>query len=283
LIGYALTVGAIFFGTLVPAYLALYLIPQLKVNTWYLAALGVGLSFWFYYDTMGDAAAVGVDSAIYPFSAFGGFPHFGLIAVFCAGVAALAIFDHFAVPKDILSADSSSAGAVAGPALSKSLILIPVGVAAVMGIHGLGEGWDLGSAAFSATGGIVGAFGGWNPVISYPLHKFFEASIIAVVYTSYVGKSNVAQKAAWQRPVLGVLFGMTSVIGASLGYIFTTLDTTYFFAFGVTAAFYAVMRLVEAMNQRFVVGETAPTFLGAKKFLAFAVGFFLLYVAALFH
>jgi hypothetical protein len=283
LIGYALTVGAFFFGTLIPAYLALYLIPLLKIKTWYIAAMGAGLAFWFFYDTMGDAAAVGVNSAIYPFSAFGGAAHFGLIAAFCGGIAALALFDHFAVPKDIASAGSDSAGAASGSAFSKSLILIPVGVAAVMGIHGLGEGWDFGSAAFSATGGIIGAFGGWNPVISYPLHKFFEASVIAAVYTAYVGRSNVAQKAAWHRPVLGVLFGMTSVIGASLGYIFTTFDTTYFYAFGVTAAFYAVMRLVEAMNQKFVIGQTAPTFLGGKKFLAFAIGFFLLYFAALFH
>jgi hypothetical protein len=279
MIGYALTVGAIFFGTLIPAYLALYLIPLLKIKTWYIAALGAGLAFWFFFDTMGDAAAVGVDSAIYPFSVFGGLPHFGLITAFSAGIVALALFDHYAVPKENLLAGSSGGS----QALSRSLILIPVGVAAVMGIHGLGEGWDFASAASSATGGIVGAFGGWNPVISYPLHKFFEATIIAAVYTIYVGKSNVAQKVAWQRPVLGVLFGMTSVIGSSVGYVFTTFDTTYFYAFGVTAAFYAVMRLVEGMNQKFAVGETAPTFLGAKKFLAFSIGFFLLYIAAEFH
>jgi hypothetical protein len=285
LISYALSVVGILVVTLIPAYLALYLVSNLKpIKTRYIAAAGIGLTFWWFFDTMGDAAALDSNQAIYPFSAFGGLSHFSLIVTFAAGIAALAIFDHFAVPNpDATSAEiQSGASARSMSKYAKSLILIPIGVAAVMGIHGLGEGWDFASAAAAVpTSSIVDAFGGVNAIISYPLHKFFEGAIIAAVYTAYVARSN-SPKATWHIPVLGLLLGFTSVIGASIGYT-VSFDTTYFYAFGVTAAFYAMLRLVEAVNLRFKVGENAPTFLGWKIFLAIGIGFFLLYTAALFH
>jgi hypothetical protein len=280
LIGYATTVVTILFGTLIPAYLALYLVPRLKpVQTALIASAGVGLTFWFFFDTMGDAAQLDVNSAIYPFSAFGGITHFAVIAAFSAGIAALAIIDHYAVPNSKFEDGQLPAS---GPK-SKTLIFVPIAVAAVMGIHGMGEGWDFASAASATTTtNLIQAFGGWNAVISYPLHKFFEASIIAAVYTCYVGRSELAKKASWHLPVLGLFFGLTSVIGSSIGY-YVALDTTYFYAFGVTAAFYAAIRLAEAMGNKFSVGVNAPVYLGGRKFLALAIGFFLLYIAALFH
>ncbi len=280
MIGYATTIVTILLGTLIPAYLALYLIPRLRpLHTAVIAALGVGLTFWFFFDTMGDAAQLDVNSAIYPFSAFGGITHFAVIVVFSAGIAALAIIDHYAVPD---SKFEDGQFPTTGPK-SKTLILVPVAVAAVMGIHGMGEGWDFGSVAQAVTTtNLVQAFGGWNAVISYPLHKFFEASIIAAVYTCYVGRTELAQKASWQIPVLGLFFGLTSVIGSIIGY-YVSFDTTYFYAFGVTAAFYAAIRLAEAMGNKFSIGVNAPVYLGGRKFLALAIGFFLLYTAALFH
>jgi hypothetical protein len=280
MIDYGTTVLVILVGTLLPTYLALYLIPRLKpIQTALIAAVGVGLSFWFFFDTMGDAAALDVNSAIYPFAAFGGIDHFALIIAFLAGIAALAIIDSFAVPN---SKFEDGQIPVSGNR-SKSLILIPIAVAGVMGIHGLGEGWDFASAAHaSTTADLIQAFGGWNAVISYPLHKFFEASIIAAVYTCYVGRTDLAQRAKWHLPVLGLLFGLTSIIGSSLGY-YISLDSTYFYAFGVTAAFYSVIRLAEALGNKFAIGVNAPVYLGRSKFVALAVGFFLLYTAALFH
>ena len=141
-----------------------------------------------------------------------------------------------------------------------------------MGIHGLGEGWDFGSAASLAGTSLINAFGGLGAVASYPIHKFLEASIIAATYSAYVGRSGIASaRAKWHLPVLGLLFGLTSVIGALLGY-YISLDTTYFFAFGVTAAFYATLRLVEAMNPRFKIGDGAPSYLGWKVFLVHSRG-----------
>jgi len=287
LISYAISILGILAATLIPAYVALYLVTNLRtIPTRYIAALGMGLTFWWFFDTMGDAAALDSNQAIYPFSSFGGAAHFAIIFTFAAGIAALAIIDHFAVPNQAVAERVSLAARPnGGSQLSKfgfSIVLIPIGVAAVMGIHGLGEGWDFASVASAVqTNNLVDAFGGVNAIISYPLHKFFEGCIIAAVYTCYVVRSGVP-KANWHIPVLGLFLGFTSVIGAAIGYS-VSFDTTYFYAFGVTAAFYAMLRLVEAVNLRFKVGETAPTLLGWKIFFAAGLGFFLLYTAALFH
>lgn len=165
---------------------------------------------------------------------------------------------------------------------AKSFVLIPVAVAAIMGIHGLGEGWDFASAASAVqTSNIVDAFGGIGAVISYPLHKLFEGTIVAAVYTVYIQRSGV-KKASWHLPLLGVLLGFTSFIGAAIGYTIS-FDTTYFYAFGVSAALYAIPRLSEAIDPNFEIGENAPWYFGWKVFLAIGIGFFLLYTAALFH
>lgn len=287
MLSYGFSVLGILLATLIPIYISLYLVSNLRrIPTRYIAALGTGLTLWWYYDTMGDAASLDSNSAIYPFDAFGGASHFALIFTFAAGIAALAIFDHYAVPNQMVAERGAlQAKPDGGATLSKyglSFILIPIGVAAVMGIHGLGEGWDFASVASAVqTSDLVDAFGGVNAIISYPLHKFFEGAIVAAVYTCYISRSGVP-KAAWHIPVLGVFLGFTSVIGAAIGY-WVSFDTTYFYAFGVSAALYAILRLVEAVNLRFKIGETAPSYLGWKIFLIAGIGFFLLYTAALFH
>ena len=273
MIGYALTVLGILGATLIPVYIALYLVTNLKpVATRYLAASGIGLSFWFFFDTMGDAGQLDVNQSF-----TGGAAHIGVVLAFVAGVTALALFDHYAVLAP------GSAKTVNGNTHSKTLFLIPAAVAAVMGIHGLGEGWDFGSAAAVVQGStLTDAFGGISPLASYPLHKFLEASIIAVVYAAFVGRTDVSTKARWHIPVLGLLFGLTSVIGTSIGY-YVSFDTTYFYAFGVTAALYAALRLSEATHAGFKIGERNPSYLGGKLFISLLIGFFLLYGAALFH
>ena len=196
--------------------------------------------------------------------------HIGVLIAFIAGIATLALFDHFAVP----ASEITNGG--------KFLFLIPAAVAAVMGIHGLGEGWNFASVAHIATSqSLTDAFGGLSALASYPMHKALEVTIIASLYTAYVRRNPVAVKNNWHIPVLGLLFGVPSVIGASIGY-FVSLDTTYFFAFGVTGRFVCRTRLGEAVVSK-SRDEAIPAYLGWKTFLAMLIGFLLLYTAALFH
>jgi hypothetical protein len=296
LLNYALVVGGIAAATLIPAYIALYLFPKLKsVPTMYLAALGLGLTFWFWTDTIGDATYLDENAALVPFSSFGGLYHFLVIIAFLLGIAALAIFDHFAVRtpgsyegigNGVSTATKTvNTSKVAGGYAIGALIFVPVAVAAVMGVHGLGEGWDFAAtgAGVSGTTDIVSAFGGLSPLVSYPIHKFLEAGIIAIVYTIYVERNQIAKKANWHIPVLGLLFGLTSVIGAATGY-FVAFDTTFFYAFGVTSGIYAALRVGAPL----ILGSkrdkgVIPSYLGGKTFLLIGVGFFLLYFAALLH
>ena len=85
-------------ATFLPAYAALYLLPALrKVPIRYLAAAGVGLAFWYFFDAMGDANSLGENNSLFPPYLFGGFPHLLLIASFVFGISMLAILDRSAV------------------------------------------------------------------------------------------------------------------------------------------------------------------------------------------
>lgn len=279
-------------STLIPAYIALYGISSLKfIQTKYIAALGLGFAIWFFFDTMGDANEIDVNAALYPISYFGGWYHIALIATFAGGIAALAIFDHFAGIRP-----SQTEGVEDAPKVAKYLVFVPIAIAAVMGIHSLGEGWSYGATVSFVPGSpppmnlLLDAFSpgislpeAYSPLISYPLHKLFEAGIIACTYTVFIQRNDAVPKAKWHLPVLGLLFGLTSVIGAALGYYFTQVDVTFFYAFGVTAALYAFIRLGEGITKGRRFAGIFPAYLGAKVFVAMGVGFFLLYFAALLH
>ena len=288
---YFLSVGGITAATLVPAYVALYLFPNFKsVPSKYLAALGVGLTFWFWTDTIGDATYLDVNAAAYPPSAFGGLTHFLVIFAFVLGIVVLWTFDHVAVPsaasyEGIPTTSRMATGSVSSGYATGALFFVSVAVAAVMGIHGLGEGWDFAGVAAGVSGStdIVTTFGGWNPIVAYPIHKFLEASIVSIVYSIYVERCDIAKKAKWHLPILGLLFGLTSVIGSVVGH-FVAFDTTFFYAFGVTSGIYAAIRLAGPLisNTQGSAG-VIPSYLGAKTFLWVGIGFFLLYGAALLH
>ncbi|MDG6981573.1 MAG: hypothetical protein JRN51_10750 [Nitrososphaerota archaeon] len=262
--------------TFLSEYLALYSISFARfIPVRYLAAAGVGLAFWFFFDTMGDAGSLQENNALYPPYLFGGVPHLALIGAFILGVVVLGGFDHFAVPSE------NKPG-------SAKPFLIPLALAIVMGIHGLGEGWDAvsgvsGGTATPLTGlaALVQAYGTFPAVVSYPIHKFLEALIIGATYVAIVLRPNGWKAKWWEVPVLGLFFAGPTAVGAAVGY-FVSFDTTYFYAFGVTAALYAAMRLAEALSHGSAEGW-APARYGLKTFAAMLIGFFLLYFAALLH
>ncbi|MDG6909467.1 MAG: hypothetical protein JRN08_03775 [Nitrososphaerota archaeon] len=275
MISFAVIVGSLALATFVPVYASLYLLPALKVRERYLAAFGVGLAFWFFYDTMGEAASLGENRSLYPFYLFGGFPHLMLIGAFVAGVAVLAFFDQASVPVPGRTPSRNAA------------FLIPAAVALVMGVHGLGEGWSAVSAVASApsTGSylqtLIQAFVTFPALVSYPIHKFLEAGIVAILYAVYL-KGGPGSGRWWEVPLLGLLFAGPSAVGAALGY-FYSFDTTYLFAFGVTAALYATVRLVEPIGSGVEGKGRVPAHYGPEVFGFLALGILLLYFAALLH
>ncbi|MDG6997528.1 MAG: hypothetical protein JRN15_00245 [Nitrososphaerota archaeon] len=271
MISFAVTLLGILGATLIPTYVALYLMANLKsVSTRAIGAFGFGLAMWFFFDTFNDSSQLDVNAGF-----TGGIYHVIIVIVFILGIGVLALFDHFAVPSSSNNANSKP--------YWKGLVLIPIAIAGIMGIHGMAEGWAFASVgSLASTNSLVDAFGGWLALASYPLHKFFEASIVGAVYTVFVGRNKPEIRAKWHIPLLGILFGIPPAIGASIGY-FVTFNVTYFYAFGVTAAFYAILRLVEALSPRFKVGEVVPSYYGPKIFLLLAVGFFCLYFAGLLH
>ncbi len=275
MISYALTLLGISGATLIPAYVALYLISNLKIiHIRYLAAAGLGLSFWFFVETMGDAAYLDVNEGF-----TGGASHVAMLASFVLGVIVLATFDHFSVPNSSNQAPNQTSKI----GTTSSLFLIAAAVASVSGIHGFAEGWSFASVAHIGSGQtLTDAFGGFAALASYPIHKFLEASIVGILYVIYVGRTNLSKRPLWHLPVLGLLFAIPSVIGAAIGYS-VSIDTTYFYSFGVTSALYGALRLAEAIHPNFKVGAGNPAYLGGRIFLALILGFLLLYFAALLH
>ncbi|MDE1857924.1 MAG: hypothetical protein KGI26_02490 [Thaumarchaeota archaeon] len=275
MISFAFIVGSLALATFIPTFVSLYLVSALRPRPRYLAAFGVGLTFWYFYDTLAEAASLGVNNALYPVYLFGGIPHLVLIGAFVAGVAFIAAVDHVSVPA-------------AGPAPGRrALFLIPAVVALVMGVHGLGEGWGAVSAVSSSPTagsdfqGLVQAFGTFPALASYPVHKFLEASMVAIIYTVYL-KGEGTDAGWWEVPLLGLLFAGPSAIGAAFGYYYS-LDTTYFFAFGVTAALYAMVRMMEPIARSPRDASVAPAHYGFKVFFAIGLGMLVLYAAALLH
>lgn len=266
-------------ATFISAYAALYLVSRLGPELMkYAAAVAVGITLWFFYDTIGGAISLGANYSLFPLSSFGGLPHVGLILAFVLGLATLYLFDHFAVPRPGGGSGSSSG----------FVFLIPAGIALVMGAHGLGEGWDASSAVASAPisssdviTALTQAFGSVASVVSYPIHKFLEATIVGTAYLCFVQFNPSARRASWHIPLLGLLFAGPSVVGATLGYFYSA-DTSYFFAFGAAVALYAFVRLAEPLGAGFMARKT-PTYIGPGIFVALGAGFFLLYTAALLH
>ena len=227
----------------------------------YLAAFALGLYFWFFSDTIGDAAYLDVNSGF-----GGGVEQVALVLLFIAAIIIIFSLDRTAFRSD-------SAGASLG-------FGIPLLVALAVGFHGFGEG-----AAFIATAGatpasgLLDAFGGLSAASAFIIHKALEPMMVGVAYWIYA-KEHAKSTTALAKDILllALVFVTPGIIGAATDYS-SLYDTTYFFAFGLGTSFYAAARLARPL---FSESDGTP-WESLKVGLAVIVGFLCLYSAALLH
>lgn len=231
------------------------------VNPRYIAAFALGLYFWFFSDTIGDAAFLDVNSGF-----GGGAVQLALVLLFVVGVILV-----FSVDRETFRSGPIAGGLGFG---------VPLLVAFAVGFHGLGEG-----AAFAATAattpaiGLLDAFGGTSAAAAFIIHKALEPMMIGAAYLIYA-RDHAKNSTGLVRDVLvlTLVFILPGLIGAATDY-YWLYDTTYFFAFGLGTSLYAAVRLAKPL-----FSETGQARWDSTKIaVAVVVGFLCLYSAALLH
>src|SRR5207247_9080244 len=100
-----------------------------------------------------------------------------LVILFLAGVLFFFLVDR---NRNIFSPES---------AIGKYGVIIPVLVAAAIGIHGLGEGWDYGRTAYTTSStDLLDAFGGITAVVAYVIHKVLQSRMVDAFY-AFINKN----------------------------------------------------------------------------------------------
>ena len=267
MIGFAEAFGATLGAFLVPTFLGLVTISAVArhVRPRYLAAFALGLYLWFFSDTIGDAALLGVSQGF-----TGGVWHVALWVVFVLGL--LSFF----------SADSKMF--MEGSAGESLGFAIPVLVALAVGIHGLGEGASVGAtAATSPSTSLLDAFGGLSAAASFLLHKALEPMMAGAAYWVYA-KGHAVDTAGRLRDVsiLTLAFALPGVVGGATSYYlvqaYPSSDFTYVFALGLGASTYAAARLARPL-----FGGDGSKSESVRTAAVVVLGFTCLYLAALLH
>jgi hypothetical protein len=254
---------AIVASLIIPCLIGLLLISGAArfTKAKYLAAFGLGLYFWFFSDTIGDAAYLDVNAGF-----GGGATQVALVILFIAGVVLV-----FSLDRTTFRAESGSASLGFG---------IPLLVALAVGVHGFGEG-----AAFIATAGatpatgLLDAFGGAPAAAAFLIHKALEPMIIGAAYWIYAkGHAKSGVGLAKDMLVLVLVFVAPGIIGGATDYT-GAYDTTYVFALGLGTSLYAAVRLARPLFS----DSDGSRMESLKVALALMVGFLCLYSAALLH
>jgi hypothetical protein len=254
---------AIVAAFVIPAIIGLLLVSAAAryVSPKYLAAFTLGLYFWFFSDTIGDAAYLDVNSGF-----TGGVEQVVLVILFAVGILLV-----FSLDRDTFASESFG---------SRMGLAIPLLVAFAVGFHGFGEGAAFsGAAATTPATGLLGAFGGTTAAAAFIIHKALEPMMIGAAYWVYTGdRGKDPTRLAKDILILTVVFVLPGVVGAATNY-FLLYDTTYFFAFGLGTSIYAAVRLAKPL---FATGAT-PGWESTKIALLILLGFLCLYLAALLH
>ncbi len=256
-------------STIAPALIGLVTIVWAGTRTRpiYTAAFGFGIFLWFFLDTIGAAASLGVSSG---FS--GNLDQAAFVALFIVG---LLLFFWTDSDRSIFNAELAA---------GKFGLAIPLLVAVAVGIHGLGEGSAFGTnVATTSSTDLLEAFGpgiqGVYAGIAYVLHKALEPMMIGACYSVYSGKSGNVQRMLKDALSLSVVFAIPSLVGAATGY-FVAFNTAYFFALGTGTSIYAAVRLAAPL---FSTAQSQIAWVSSKLAISLLLGFMAIYAAALFH
>jgi zinc transporter ZupT len=270
MLGFAETLGATLGSFLIPTVIGLLIVSAAAnfVSQRYLAAFGLGLYFWFFSDTIGDANLLGVNEGF-----TGGVFHLALVVVFAVGIIAI-----FSLDNGIFAAPSS------GRRVPDLGFGIPILVAIAVGVHGFGEGAAIGStAATTPSTSLVDAFGGLSSAVAFVLHKALEPMMVGIAYWVYArGHATDTSGRLRDIVVLALAFTLPGIVGSSLAYylvqVYPGADFTYVFALGLGTSIYAALRLARPLFQ----GDGTRSE-SLKTVLAILIGFLCLYLAALLH
>jgi len=256
-------------ATFIPLYLGLIFVMLLKETTHIsvrnLSAFALGLLFWLFLDTLNDAIQLDVNEG---FSY--GFQHAALLLLFVVGFLSLALLGGLGMSAKV------------GVKERAYPFFVGIVVALGMGFHGIGEGLGFGgtSAGTSATT-VLDAIGGYGGGAAYVLHKFLEATLVAIVYLSLTEEKLGFREQLWRIVALGLAFGLPSAVGDVVGY-YVPVDSSYFYALGGGAALFAALLLMRSIFGTDARGEVTYS-QWIRVVVALLVGFLALYAAASLH
>ncbi len=267
MLGFAETFGAILGSFLLPAFIALLIMSAAArfLRPMYLAAFAIGLYFWFFSDTIGDASLLGVSEGL-----TGGVWHVALWACFAIGLLLLISLDRTTFAE---GREGESFG-----------FAIPVLVAIAVGLHGFGEGAAIGAtAATTPSANLLDAFGGLSAAVAFILHKGLEPMMVGAAYWVYArDHARDMNGRLTDLLVLTLAFTLPGIIGGASAYYvvqaYPSADFTYVFALGLGASIYAAVRLARPLFQASGSGSES-----IKIALFVLLGFTCLYLAALLH
>ncbi len=242
--------------------IALIIAASKFVRARYIAAFAFGVYLWFFTDTIGDANYLNVNAGPV-FSSY----TFCLVVLFLVGLVAF-----FAVDGRLFAVGEETA---------RYGMIVAVLAALAVGVHGFGEGADIGyTSSQTSIGSFLASFGGVDAGISWVIHKMCEPTIAAACYAAYAGidRKRFVDKAL-DALILAAVFVVPAVIGWAAGY-FVTFDHTYIFALGLGASAYAAARVVRTM---FIGAGERSSGVSVKVALAIFVGFLCIFMGALLH
>jgi hypothetical protein len=251
-------------STAIPAFVGLLVITLAgrRLGSRLAAGFALGIFLWFFVDTIEGSADLDV-SAGYG----GGVAQLAMVLLFLAG---LLIF--FSLDRGMFSSTEGIA--------DRGLFILLLAAVAI-GIHGFGEGTAFGSTAYSTpVTSLLGAFGGVSGGAAYALHKMFEPMMVGALYVAYSNARPRSMGGSLRDLILLTLvFVLPSFVGAFTGY-FISYDATYFFALGTGTSIFTAFLLGK---QAFRMAESSQGLESLKMSAALALGFILIYLAALLH